>query len=173
MGSPSDISPLLCFSWLEPVYYRIDDSAFPSDTHEGYGRFVGFAENVGHLMTFKILTDDTQRVIPRSHVRSALNANERNLRLDPLNDNDTKDQLRKFVRSFNESAPGFSSNDGESSGLDPSSVRESREPSAPSNSTPVFHPSKLRRGGTACCWTMLDGAEAHCHVSSLLILAAS
>jgi len=48
-------------------------------------------------MTFKVLTDDTKRVISCSHIHSALNANERNLRLDPLNDDDTKDQLRKFV----------------------------------------------------------------------------
>jgi len=31
--------------------------------------------------------------------------------------------------------------------------------------------AKLRRGGTACFWTMLDGAKAHRRVSSLLILA--
>ena len=123
-----------------------DDSDFPSDTREGRGRFVGFAENVGHVMTFKILTDDTKRVISRSHVRSALNPKERNLRLDPLNDDDTKDLLRKFVRSFNESASGFSSNDGESTSHDPSAASadgESGEPSASSNSIPVFHPSDL------------------------------
>jgi hypothetical protein len=32
---------------------------------------VGFAKHVGHAMTFKILTDDTQKIICRSQVRLA------------------------------------------------------------------------------------------------------
>jgi hypothetical protein len=35
-------------------------------------------------MTFKILTDDTKKVIFRSNVRSALYPNAKNLRLDPI-----------------------------------------------------------------------------------------
>ena len=45
------------------------------------GRFVGFAWNVGHALTFKILTDDTQKIIDRSRVRLA-KVGENNLRLD-------------------------------------------------------------------------------------------
>ena len=67
-GQVPDISPLLAFAWYEPVYYKVDDSSFPSDTVEKYGRFVGVAENVGHIMTFRILTDDTWKIIPRSNV---------------------------------------------------------------------------------------------------------
>jgi hypothetical protein len=37
-------------------------------------------------MTYKILTDDTRRIIHRSNIRSAADPNARNLRLDPLND---------------------------------------------------------------------------------------
>jgi hypothetical protein len=33
-GSTPDISPLLQFTWWEPVYYKVDDSDFPSETHE-------------------------------------------------------------------------------------------------------------------------------------------
>ena len=58
-GTTPDISPLLRFHWWQPVYYKVDDSNFPSDTTEKSGRFVGIAENVGHAMTYKILTDDT------------------------------------------------------------------------------------------------------------------
>jgi hypothetical protein len=32
MGSTNDISPLLCFHFWEPVYYKFDNSDFPSDT---------------------------------------------------------------------------------------------------------------------------------------------
>jgi hypothetical protein len=37
-------------------------------------------------MTYKILTDDTHRIIHRSNIRSAADPNARNLHLDPLND---------------------------------------------------------------------------------------
>jgi hypothetical protein len=83
-GSTNDISPLLCFHFWEPVYYKFDDSDFPSDSREKRGHFVGISESVGHAMTFKILTDDTLKVIHRSNVRSALNPHAKNLRLDPL-----------------------------------------------------------------------------------------
>jgi hypothetical protein len=61
-GSTNDISPLLCFHFWEPVYYKFDDSDFPSDSREKRGHFVGISESVGHAMTFKILTDDTLKV---------------------------------------------------------------------------------------------------------------
>ena len=80
-GSTPDISPLLCFHFWEEVYYHHDDSDFPSETTEGHGHFVGIAENVGHSMTFKILTSDTNKVIYRSSVRSA-ERGDRNLRAD-------------------------------------------------------------------------------------------
>jgi hypothetical protein len=84
MGSTNDISPLLCFHFWEPVYYKLDDSDFPSDSREKHGHFVGISESVGHAMTFKILTDDTLKVIHQSNVRSALNPHSKNLQLDPL-----------------------------------------------------------------------------------------
>jgi hypothetical protein len=37
MGSTNDISPLLCFQFWEPVYYiyyKFDDSDFPSNSRE-------------------------------------------------------------------------------------------------------------------------------------------
>jgi hypothetical protein len=72
MGSTNDISPLLCFHFWEPVYYKLDDSDIPSDSREKRGHFVGISKSVRHTMTFKILMDDTLKVIHRSNVRSAL-----------------------------------------------------------------------------------------------------
>jgi hypothetical protein len=83
-GSTNDISPLLCFHFWEPVYYKFDDSDFLSDSREKCGHFVGISKSVGHAMTLKILTDDTLKVIHQSNVRSALNPHAKNLRLDPL-----------------------------------------------------------------------------------------
>jgi hypothetical protein len=62
-GSTNDISPLLCFHFWEPVYYKLDDSDLPSDSREKHGHFIGISESVGHAMTFKILTDNTLKDI--------------------------------------------------------------------------------------------------------------
>jgi hypothetical protein len=89
-------SPLLYFRWYEPVYYKLDDSDFPSDSREKRGWWVGVAENVGHAMTFKILTDDTNKIIYRSNICSALDPKRQNLRMDPLNDDPV---LKPIIKS--------------------------------------------------------------------------
>ena len=83
-GSTPDISPLLHFSFWDPVNYKFDDSDFPSGSTEGRGRWVGIAKNVGHTMTYQILTDDTKKVIYRSNVCSALTKEDCNKRVDLL-----------------------------------------------------------------------------------------
>ena len=83
-GSTTDISPLLRFYFYEPVYYKVDDSDYPLESREQRGYFVGIAENVGHAMTFKILTDDTHKVIARSNVRPAHSSTERNRHLNMI-----------------------------------------------------------------------------------------
>ena len=83
-GSTPDISLLLRFSFWDPIYYKLDDSDFPSGSAEGRGCWVGIAEYVGHAMTYKILTDDTKKVIYRSNVCSALTKEDRNKRVDLL-----------------------------------------------------------------------------------------
>jgi hypothetical protein len=100
-GSTNDISPLLCFHFWEPVYYKLDDSDFPSDSREKCGHFVGISESVGHAMTFKILMDNTLKVIHRSNVRLALNLHAKNLRLDPLEPGDVATPI---VKSRHDSA---------------------------------------------------------------------
>jgi hypothetical protein len=62
-GSTNDISPLLCFHFWEPVYYKLDDSDFPSDSHEKHGHFIGISKSVRNAMTIMILMDDTLKVI--------------------------------------------------------------------------------------------------------------
>ena len=75
-GTTPDISFLLHFSFYEPVYYRIDSSEpdlnFPSSSNEKKGYWIGFADNQGDSLTWRILTEDTQKIIIRSGVRSAL-----------------------------------------------------------------------------------------------------
>ena len=70
-GATPDISPLLRFEFYESVFYLLEEYSFPKETREGVGRFVGIAENVGHKMTYKILNEDSGRIINRSIVRTA------------------------------------------------------------------------------------------------------
>jgi hypothetical protein len=61
------------FSFWEPIYFPTGDAlsyahkpGFPLETAERKGRFVGFGESVGDA------TDDTQKILCQSTIRSAL-----------------------------------------------------------------------------------------------------
>jgi hypothetical protein len=85
-GTNNNISPMLYFLFYEKVYYLVDETTFPSKSKELRGQWVGVSENVGHFMTYKILMDDTRRIIHCSNIRSAADPNARNLHLDLVND---------------------------------------------------------------------------------------
>ena len=70
--------------FLEPVYYKLDDSDFPLESIERLGCFVWISDNIGHALTFNILTNDTNKVIYRSRIHKALNPKEHNLHVDPV-----------------------------------------------------------------------------------------
>jgi hypothetical protein len=54
-GTP-DISHILMFYWFEPVLYLDPVSTFQfPETKERPGYFVGFADNIGDTLIFKIL----------------------------------------------------------------------------------------------------------------------
>ena len=85
-GVTPDISALMEFHFWEPVYYKKSHDKwekFPSQSDEARGRWVGVSENVGHAMTYKILTDDTKKIICRSVIRSADPEWAKNRRIDP------------------------------------------------------------------------------------------
>ena len=60
------------------VHYRIDSSEpdlnFPSSSNEKKGYWVGFADNQGDSLTWRILTEDTHKIIIHSGIHSALRA---------------------------------------------------------------------------------------------------
>ena len=85
-----DISILLMFLFWDKVYIkRYKDNNYSgqigSDLYDKIpGRFVGFAWDVGHALTFRVLTDDTQELVPRSQLMLADDP-ENNLNLkEPL-----------------------------------------------------------------------------------------
>ena len=67
-GSTPDISVFLQFIFYEPVYFALNDEDDQSE--EAMGRWVGVAENVGHRMTYLILTND-KKILRRSRIRTA------------------------------------------------------------------------------------------------------
>ena len=86
----SDISPILVFTFYQPVYVLLDEKEqhFPNKSKEVRGHFAGISENIGHKMSFLILLDETQEIVSHSLVRSALDTDLLNHRLEA---NDTSD----------------------------------------------------------------------------------
>ena len=83
-GQPVDVSALMQFRWFEPVLYHAPDASFhasfPSESTEKLGRWVGVADHVGDALTYLILDDASQLVVPRSVVCTAPSAQHPNLR---------------------------------------------------------------------------------------------
>ena len=67
-GKQVDISTLLRFHWYQPVYYKmpLSSKAYPSKSQEQCGQIVGIAEDVGHNLTYCVLTDNTMHIIAPS-----------------------------------------------------------------------------------------------------------
>ena len=70
-GSTSYITPLLHFRFCKPVYYRVDYSDILPHSTEICDFWVGIAKHVGHAITFKVLTDDTQNILFHYNLRSS------------------------------------------------------------------------------------------------------
>jgi hypothetical protein len=79
-GGLQDISAFLEYRFYEPVLYLDSDETFPS-SKEKPGWWVGVANNVGDAMTFKILTEDTHKVVHRSVIRPAKDDRFKNKRV--------------------------------------------------------------------------------------------
>ena len=80
----TDTSPLLVFTFCQPVYVLLDEKEqhFPSKLKEVCSRFVGISEHIGHAMTFLVLLDDTKEIVSRFLVYSALGTDLLNRRLE-------------------------------------------------------------------------------------------
>ena len=98
-GTTQDIIALLCFHWFEPVYYCEDEASFPSESTECKGHFVGFADHVGHALTFAILTSDTRKIIYCSEVRTATSPSSPNLRANHWGDEESNKDPKEIICS--------------------------------------------------------------------------
>ena len=119
-GTTPDISFMLHSSFYESVYYRIDSSEpdfnFPSSSNDNKGYWAGFAANQGDSLTWRTLTEDTQRIIICSGIQSALSTTTNQCLASPSGEGTTlpfsipypqhsKNSLP--LDPFNESTPTF------------------------------------------------------------------
>ena len=67
-GRIPELTPFLQFSFWEPVLYLDQEESWPY-SKERAGRWVGVSHNVGDILTYWILDDQSKRILPRSVVR--------------------------------------------------------------------------------------------------------
>ena len=68
-GYVQDSSKFLHYHWWQPVYYLDQNSQEPGESSEKRGRWCGIAEDVGDVLTYWILTDDTKQLLAYSDIR--------------------------------------------------------------------------------------------------------
>jgi hypothetical protein len=100
-GGTPDLSHILMFYLFEPILYLdpVPKFQYP-ETTERPGYFVGFEDNIGDALTFKILKNDLVTVLHRSVVRSAADASHRNRRVS------FKSDVQESLKLL-DSKPGF------------------------------------------------------------------
>ena len=119
-GTTPDISFMLHTSFYEPVYYRIESSEpdfhLPSSSNEKKGYWVGFADNPGDRLTWRILTEDTQKIIICSGIQSALRTTTNQCLASPSGEGTTLPSSIPYPQQsknslpldpFDESTPNF------------------------------------------------------------------
>ena len=80
-GNTPDISPIMQHQFFEEVCFsNVEASNTLGTEDEQAGWFVGISENVGHSMTFLVMSKETLKVIHRASLRRAADA--RNVRAD-------------------------------------------------------------------------------------------
>ena len=77
---------LLNFYFWQPVYYLLDptEQSFGVQSKEKRARWAGVDEQIGAKMCYKLVDDESGKIINRSVIRSATEPGTANLRVDPI-----------------------------------------------------------------------------------------
>ena len=67
-GETPDVSMIIQMPYQQLIAFKNEKQSFPQDPAECVGYFIGFAESVGHLNTFKVLDMKTGKIKYRSRV---------------------------------------------------------------------------------------------------------
>jgi len=123
---------LLYFYFWQPVYFRHGESTvFPSESKESHGHFVGITEHVGHATTFKVLANNSQKVLFHSAICTVIVTGEQNLQVGG--------ETPSIVKLSHDPATQIPFDPG---GQDPDSPPTDEDESK-SSQLPTFHPSDL------------------------------
>jgi hypothetical protein len=141
LGHTIDISILLPFHFYQEVYYKVYQEDFPSESKENVGYVVGFAEHVGHALTYRVLTKDTRKIISRSTLRP-VDPLAPNKRLDLLSGEDLEPPKNHVIKSIAEKDMDIISQvDGESESKQPKTTGADEKDHK--HHMPVFVPADL------------------------------
>ena len=82
----NDISMLLNFCFWQPVYYLLDpeDQSFGVKSKKKRARWAGVDEKIGSKMCYKLVDDESGKIICRSVIQSATEHGTANLQVDPI-----------------------------------------------------------------------------------------
>ena len=82
----NDISMLLNFYFWQPVYYLLDptEQSFGVQSKEKRTQQAGDDEQIGAKMCYKLVGDETGKIINRSVICSVTEPSTANLRVDPI-----------------------------------------------------------------------------------------
>ena len=82
----NDISMLLNFYFLQPVYYLLDspEQSFGVKSTEKKNRWAGVDESIGAKMCYKLVDDESGKTICRSVIRSTTEPGNANFLVDPI-----------------------------------------------------------------------------------------
>jgi hypothetical protein len=103
-GITVGISVLLRFHFWQPVYYKLSEPSFPSESKEALGHVVGISEHCGHALTYKVLSAESDVILYHSllspatpdddKVRACKSGGESLTHNGPLKDRSNLDQSK-------------------------------------------------------------------------------
>jgi hypothetical protein len=97
-----DIRVLLRSHFWQPVYSKLSESNFPSESKEALGHVVGISEHCGRVLTYKVLSSESDFIIYHSqfrpatpddaNVRACMSGGESPTNVGPLKDRSSMDK---------------------------------------------------------------------------------
>jgi hypothetical protein len=103
-GVTVDISALLRLHIWQPIFFKLSESSFPSESKEALGHVVGISEHCGHALTYKDLSSEDDVIIYRSllrpatpyddNVRACMSGGESPIHNGPLKDRSSMDESK-------------------------------------------------------------------------------
>ena len=79
-GRSPGMNAIIHIDWYMLTYYQHEDNSYPLEPTKQFGHFVGISEHIGHTLMYKLRTENSQKIIYRSMICSAINPNPRKIK---------------------------------------------------------------------------------------------